>query len=587
MAFKLRSIDVTATGREIVRDTDLAAGVLTVGRSSDCDIHLPDLALESRHARISLLEGGRVAIEATGTLGFSVDGTDAKAAEIDPLTGAELGFASYRITIGRESDDVLLTVRKSTAIGGDLEEKKGFSLVEVLPSKRWISWAFVLVILAAFLAVPIVSYVTRDAAANETVIGDSAWSSGELSLAHHSLEDSCESCHVDAFVSVRDETCKGCHKDTHDHADRERLAAAHGNQPWGTKLLWTVAETFGKEGQDSCSDCHSEHEGPVELQAGNQQFCADCHADLKTNLADTRLGNASDFGLVHPQFMPAIVTDPETRAIRRVPLDASVKEDNGLTFPHKLHLDPRGGVARMAASIGDERGYGPNGMQCKDCHHPTADGVRFTKVDMDRDCEGCHSLSFDQVGGQFRKLDHGNIEAIVAELNSADVSRPLPNPRRRPGLYSEGPYRFAFSAPVWRGLQWQTALSSQGVCGECHRPEFKDGKPGVLPVTLQTRYFHKGWFDHGPHKQEKCETCHLADASTSNTDLLLPGVKDCRTCHLGEDAKAPKTPSTCAMCHGFHTPAQGVLSQFGDRQPAMATPAKTTMNNKKNTNRAS
>jgi len=74
MAFKLRSIDVTATGREIVRDTDLAAGVLTVGRSSDCDIHLPDLALESRHARISLLEGGRVAIEAIMTvlLFFSV-----------------------------------------------------------------------------------------------------------------------------------------------------------------------------------------------------------------------------------------------------------------------------------------------------------------------------------------------------------------------------------------------------------------------------------------------------------------------------------------------------------------------------------
>ncbi|PEQ10663.1 cytochrome C [Novosphingobium sp. PC22D] len=576
MAFKLRSIDVTATGREIVRDTDLAGSAIIIGRSADCDIHLPDLALEARHARATLLEGGRVEIRALGTLGFSVDGTDTLHAEIDPQIGAELGFATYRITIAREDGDVLLTVRKSASIGGDLEEKQGFSLAGVLPSKRWISWGFALVILLAFLAVPIISHATRDVAARQKVIGDKAWSTGELSLAHHSLENSCESCHVDAFVSVRDETCKSCHKTIHDHADRDKLLAAHGRQPLGTRFLYSVGGIFGKEGQDSCSDCHTEHEGPVELQAENQQFCADCHADLKSNLAGTALGNASDFGKVHPQFSAAIVTDPQTKTIKQVSLDSTPREDNGLTFPHKLHLDPKGGVARMAANIGDEHGYGSDGMQCKDCHHATKDGVRFVKVDMERDCEACHSLSFDEVGGQFRKLHHGDVDKIIAELNSADISRPLPNPRRRPGLYADGPYQFSFSAPVWQGLQWRTALSPRGVCGECHRPDFEDGKPGVLPVTLQTRYFHDGWFDHGPHKQEKCATCHLADASTANTDLLLPGVKDCRTCHLGEDAKAPKTPSTCAMCHGYHTPGQGVLSQLENKKTARTIKKKTT-----------
>lgn len=80
-----------------------------------------------------------------------------------------------------------------------------------------------------------------------------------------------------------------------------------------------------------------------------------------------------------------------------------------------------------------------------------------------------------------------------------------------------------------------------------------------MPVTLVTRYFRQGWFDHGAHKQETCASCHAAGSSGTSADLLLPGITHCRTCHLGEDAARAKVPSSCAMCHGYHATAQGTL----------------------------
>ena len=40
-------------------------------------------------------------------------------------------------------------------------------------------------------------------------------------------------------------------------------------------------------------------------------------------------------------------------------------------------------------------GYGAP-LECADCHTPTADGVRFLPVEMEQDCESCHSLVYDR-----------------------------------------------------------------------------------------------------------------------------------------------------------------------------------------------
>lgn len=52
MAFLIRTIDLTADGREIIRDRAIEKKALTIGRASENDIHLSDLAVEQNHAKI-------------------------------------------------------------------------------------------------------------------------------------------------------------------------------------------------------------------------------------------------------------------------------------------------------------------------------------------------------------------------------------------------------------------------------------------------------------------------------------------------------------------------------------------------------
>ena len=560
MTFRIRQVDQTAAGREIVRERELAQASLTIGRAAENDIHLPDLAIEQKHVRVTETAGGQLRVEALGTLGFAIDGRTATSATITPREGAELELGSYRLEFTAADDNAIaVTVRRvQPQEGRHSEAFSGFSLANTLPGKRAVAWIALIVILVAFLAVPIISHLTRAPAEAKidqpgTVLMDASWTPGPLSAAHHALEGNCESCHVEAFVAVRDKTCLSCHTDIGDHADHPSLIDARGPISLGDSLQRAVADLFNKPGPGACTDCHTEHQGAGQMPPTRQKFCADCHGTLNQRLTDTTLGNASDFGKVHPEFTALIRTAANQSKPMPVSLTEHPKEWTGLTFPHATHLDPRGGVAKMAVTLGVARGYGA-ALDCSDCHHPTADGVRFLPVDMERDCESCHSLVYDKVGSTFRTLRHGDIAQMQADLVASDRSpHSTPasdNRRRRPGEFAPGwLYYGRFSGGS--GLV-RRAMAPDGVCGECHIPTTTGGKLGVMPVTQQSRYFANGWFNHEDHKQEKCTSCHAAKQSRTSSDLLLPGIGQCRTCHLGEDAHKAKVPSSCAMCHSYH-----------------------------------
>ncbi len=557
MTFRIRTVETTATGREIVRDRELRKQKVTIGRSSDNDIHLPDLAIDAHHATIIAAPNKQLLVKAVGSLGFTADGQSTHMASVDLVSGGELRFGSYVINVSREGDDVLLTVKQlieTTESGAGVDEKRSFTLAGVLPGRRSMSWLLAALVLMAFLALPIISNLTKGPDTHKNVMGDKSWSSGPLSQAHHGLEKRCEACHVKPFEAVRDETCKTCHQSVHDHAAPVRLAGARGGYPWGQAMLWKVGHAFGKPGPGACTDCHTEHEGAGRMEPTRQQFCADCHGTLDQRLSDTKLGNAGDFGKLHPQFKAVTVSRPGETNPARISLDMHPQENNGLWFPHKLHLNSIGGVAKMAASIGGERGYGSS-LTCKDCHHPTDNGVRFKPIEMERDCEGCHSLVYDKVGPIFRKLRHGDVNQTIADLSAAGPRQPVNTPiiagRTRPGDYAEGHVYHTNFAPVIASNPVARAFGRGGVCGECHTPALNRGM--IAPVTLTQRYFQKGWFDHNDHKQEKCTACHSADKSSASSDVLMPVVAQCRTCHMGEADSKAEVPSSCAMCHSFHT----------------------------------
>ena len=127
MIFRLRTIETTAQGRQIVRDRDVADGPVTLGRSADNTLHLADLSLDPHHATICGSDAGRVEIEAVGSLGFTLDGRQVRSAVINPQVGGELGFGGYRIAVSQDTDGaVLLTIGLIAGAADPLNGKTAF-----------------------------------------------------------------------------------------------------------------------------------------------------------------------------------------------------------------------------------------------------------------------------------------------------------------------------------------------------------------------------------------------------------------------------------------------------------------------------
>ena len=277
------------------------------------------------------------------------------------------------------------------------------------------AWALALAILAIFLAWPIWSFTQAPAKLTDAQMAsgykhiDQSWSSGPLSRAHAGISD-CKSCHVEAFVAVPDTACRAATRtSTRMPTPTARRAPSRG--PTVSRGSSSPSPTCSGAIPGRCVDCHAEHSGPGAMPAVAETQCAACHADLKTKLPDTKLGDAGDFGRAHPQFRPAVMTTPgDYPRFTRIPLGdpAARVQDSGLKFPHALHLSQLSGVARMQATLGRKP------LACAECHVPDDSGARFKPVSMERNCAQCHSLAFDRVGGTVRTLRHGNAAQVIA-----------------------------------------------------------------------------------------------------------------------------------------------------------------------------
>jgi len=576
MAFLIRTIAVAKSGREISRDRTVEVSELIVGRAPDSDIHLPDLTVELQHIRLSDAGGGMLQASALGELPFSLDGSSTNEATIDPNSGATISVGPANLEISREGDGpvqiIQSQVKKAAAAS---EPTAGFALASAMPSKRAMAWTMSLAILVLLLAVPIVTHLTRDTSIEgqgpdapriNQVSFDSTWSSGELSLAHHDLKDNCEACHSTPFVSVQDTTCLTCHEELGDHAEKPRLMEGMVPIPAGEAWQWAVAETLGKEGPGSCTTCHLEHEGNVRQKAATQEFCADCHEALDTRLTDVAFGNADNFGNKHPQFRPAFYTEYGQKEPVRINLDQAIEEKSGLIFPHDIHMDADGGAARMAISLDQ---YGEP-LECSNCHELTEDKIGYQPVEMEPACEACHSLvSGRDASGRFTSLRHGDVKDLMEDLATMGKGpkRAVVTGRSRPGQFARGgSYAINFGRPASSLIAINRALLPGGTCGDCHIGTTTDGRPDLIPVNLPDRFLQHGFFTHVGHEEEECTDCHKADTSSEATDLLLPNLESCQDCHVGEAFSDPtgavvtvainkdEVPSTCAMCHGYHTP---------------------------------
>ncbi len=633
MSFVVRQIAKRADGGDIIRTRTLDAAEITIGRGTDCDIQLPDLGVMLRHARLSQLLDGTVAIEATGGIPLEINGQFVSRADLDVSGNPAIDIASHRLTLGRGETPGAIAITAERVIAAsdsaDADAETGiFSLKETMPSKRSLAWGLALLILVTCLALPLWLMSSRSAdlpaemvaaaahppatasrlvPVNATPVADKGsmkpdivWSSGALSTAHAGLSNNCGACHQAAFVSVTDSACAACHKPestpdhaAHDRMERGRLAS--------TGLIAEVHKGLNlPEGR--CASCHKEHEGPNGALMVATSFCTDCHTGLSTRLRDTKIANVPGWDK-HPQFSPTIVATPSLKnpLFQRVSLGTKPHENSGLVYPHDIHQSATNAVTNMALKQGLPTKDGALG--CNYCHQPDSDGVRFKQISMEDNCAACHDLAFASDGGVVRTLPHGKPQQVAGIVRDFYLSQAL-SPRA-------GVQRLAFERrQVGRMAELEAAdlritsvgdarargdkaiaaiFSKGGVCADCHGIANTGAsnmaeRYAIEPVTLADHYLPKGSFPHNKHLtydgktgDAACIACHKgATTSKLSSDLLLPSVSQCRDCHGASKpliGPVTKVSGSCNTCHGFH---YGKGGQGGDNGvPVGHTPVAT------------
>jgi len=615
VTFAIRTITRSVTGSDIVhRPQLLEKEAVEVGRSTSCDICLPDLAVSLRHATISQTGPDKILVEAIGAEPFQVAGTFKTRAELNLSETPKLSFGSYDLALSASVEDssilVDVTCRESEPeAAADTNERRIFSVASSTLGKRPVAWALAAAAILACLAWPIVGFLSH---ANRTIHADQQWSTGPLSKAHAFLGRNCQACHVKAFVSVRDDTCLACHRST-SNPEAARLVAAN-EQTWGgPKTVSLIREHAAHDrllratplpkdfvGQvkvlfqrqfdhntDRCASCHLEHLADTQPKAApgaqapvaapraipvlhETNDCASCHAKLRHALGSTPLRDTPDW-THHPEFRPLIARTPIGQSppkFDRISLVQQPTDYTGLIFSHREHLSTTSGVARMAAGLGHTGGA----LACADCHRPNGSGKGFLPVEMTRDCAACHSLAYAPgVGGAPRLLPHGHPDQVVAVLRTyyggGTSSGADSAGRQPPGFLAQLGMMFGRHADTGAATAKIKALfAPRGLCAECHvvvpPADAASLDYKIRPIQMTDRYLPRGDFNHDipEHKrdatgQPTCDTCHKASESANADEVLLPRLSQCASCHgKTKDVTPTAASGDCTECHSFHAP---------------------------------
>ena len=397
------------------------------------------------------------------------------------------------------------------------------------------------------------------------------YSSGPLSASHALFAKQCSVCHATTIGFFRrhvtSQTCQSCHD-----------GPAHN-----------AKQAFTPE----CSACHTEHIGAARLAAVADQACTGCHAKITTRgIQRASVFDVSNFASAHPEF--AALRDPGG-------------DRANLRFNHRVHLKEKLAGPR-----------GPIKLECSDCHRPasraagawpygrtppTAGGeaVATTQerlhgsdplmapVSYERHCAACHNLQFDkQVPGE---VPHATPAVVRSYLQKAirEYVRSHPAVLRPPvGAVSLLPGRLSgastrLPATIEERIVEDEQLLWKKTCLQCHTIRPGADLPQVVATAVPQRWFKKAIFDHQAHSIIECASCHSrAGASVETSDVLVPGINSCRTCHNGQSQVAQAAESRCFECHRYHDwskakPTKGrfkipeLISMRSAQRPEMAT----------------
>lgn len=545
---------LTRRGTAVMRRAHtVAAEIIRFGRGTDNEVPLSDIRVELAAAALRQRPEG-LFVERIGDSPLRVNGVTADVALVS--VGDEILIGPYKIVVTKapEGLDAALSVELIQPIGDSLQHlltESRIGLDQTGLSKRRASWALFAILTILCLGVPIALYthggdVDRSISGAPSFLGI-LWNPGEISNPHRYFAQNCATCHQGVFAVVQSAACLACHQKIGNHF--ESATAVDGDR---------VRRHFQAT---RCAECHEEHRGLRGLVIREGALCVGCHGSLAETLSNGGLRDVRSFPNGHPQFRVTLVSDAAKRSIERVDLDSDPKpaDHPNLVFSHAAHLISEGFPAL---------GYKP--MICSDCHAAEPSGQGFLGITYKGQCQRCHVLNFD-AELPWKEVPHGDDARVQAEIEgfyaSVALRQGVPErpesgiERRLPGDSPEPPSE-APGRRVWVRQKTTQALGiifdEKRGCYYCHVPDPARGQFRVAPVAMLTRFLTPARFDHAKHAPVECGNCHDARQSQSSSDVLIPGIGRCITCHGGESA-AYRAQSTCTSCHVFHRQELGQM----------------------------
>lgn len=440
------------------------------------------------------------------------------------------------------------------------------------------------------------------------VRGERLYNPGPVAAVHAMFENNCEACHQGAggkggsFIkSVTDAACLKCH-DGAIHSDKQ------------TSLVSLEA---GKPAMSSnCTTCHVEHKGHDALAGTSDMLCTRCHENLSANVAgkSAMQDNVKTFAAppAHPPFGRVLKQGSEKW---NDPTPLKFNHQKHLALAGGKALDCVS--CHKPSTTGNRRIMQPVSFEanCQECHpltlSPELPDVPHQSIEIVRLFTSTVPSSFSQKLAAMTPAEKEKTLTITTE-KKIGLRRVTETKKVTEAEWLEAQTKDlidkkvasspAANEPAWAAIQAMEPAAKNAAalelyaaygmsvsCSYCHtlkgNPAGVAKSAGDLLHTLPTgfslamkvpttapsaaptsrpvataegrRWFTASIFDHDAHREMACIDCHAqAKGSSLTSDVLLPDIQSCTSCHHPGGAAKGAASNNCVTCHVYHDRAK-------------------------------
>ncbi|MGE3808145.1 MAG: hypothetical protein AB7K24_26075 [Gemmataceae bacterium] len=459
---------------------------------------------------------------------------------------------------------------------------------------------------------------------------------GPVAAVHATWEDNCNACHV-PFVPIADRTW------IDDQQWFQKFAGGQPRDVANARCQHCHTGPDHHTGQLpnlSCASCHRDHQGrEFNLTRVVDHDCTQCHANLPPHTAP---GSPTPVGGPYANVTAFTTNHPDFRSIKKDPGKLRFNHALHMTAGMVLDADARQKWTladvgsdyreryRQRQPEGQRDDAAPVQLECASCHQLSSGDFKIDKplpalpgsvmpertlgaymlpIVYENQCQGCHPLNFEPnpKGQLAARVPHGiqpdqvteYLWGVYAERNvqakkfvprrlvpGNDVTQEEKDARTELEKSLDAAQRYLYQSEM-------KVFPDKTTCGECHHYEESKGlipQAIVRPDVPQFWYQH-GTFNHARHRGVDCRVCHpnaFAQkpdgspnplASKDATDVLVPGIDNCRQCHAPhyrrDGLQLGGARFDCAECHTYHhrnKPAdwkQGIGAAARDPKPTL------------------